>query len=463
MNITDMVKLGLFNLKQRKLRTFLTTLGVIVGIGALSSMVSFGTGLQKNISDSFSTNDLFTSLRITAKKIDLNKPASVLDSLVPLSDSILTELKQIKELTIVFPELIYPAKVELLGKELTTDISGIPHEMGNFPPFSNLLAGSFYLNDSVHSAVLDRQTLKRLNILLSDGRSSDDLKAYKSDKNKIILPADSLIGKKVKIKTVVINPNAMSFGILGFQTNELPLKDTITEIVISGIVDIDNSFSNSLLRGGLILPFSFANSIPHVNINSTRDFLKGNKANNSFSSLYAKAKDVYSLEIAKKQIKKLGLEVFSMGDQFAQIKRSFLIMDALLGAIGLIALFVASLGIVNTMVMSILERTREIGIMKAIGASNLEIKLIFFVEASVIGFMGGVFGLILGWFVTRLSNFFMNIYLRPLGEATVNLFYFPVWLLLGSLLFSIALSLLAGLYPAIRASRIDPVKALRHD
>jgi putative ABC transport system permease protein len=115
------------------------------------------------------------------------------------------------------------------------------------------------------------------------------------------------------------------------------------------------------------------------------------------------------------------------------------------------------------MVMSILERRREIGIMKAIGASNLEIKLIFFVEASVIGFLGGIFGLILGWLVTRLSNFFMNMYLRPLGEAHVELFYFPFWLLFGSLIFSIVISLLAGLYPAIRASRIDPVKALRHD
>ncbi|NJO89755.1 MAG: ABC transporter permease [Chloroflexia bacterium] len=152
-----------------------------------------------------------------------------------------------------------------------------------------------------------------------------------------------------------------------------------------------------------------------------------------------------------------------MGERLSELRRSFLIVDAILGAIGLIALFVASLGIVNTMVMSILERTHEIGIMKSIGASNKEIKLIFFVEASVIGFMGGVFGLVLGWLVTRLANLVINSQLVPLGEEPVDLFYFPAWLILGSLLFSIVISLIAGLYPATRASKIDPVKALRHD
>ena len=101
--------------------------------------------------------------------------------------------------------------------------------------------------------------------------------------------------------------------------------------------------------------------------------------------------------------------------------------------------------------------------MKSIGASNGEIKLIFFVEASVIGFFGGTFGLILGWLVTRIANLVMNSQLKPLGEAPVDLFYFPMWLILGSLFFSIIVSLLAGLYPAVRASKVDPVKALRHD
>jgi putative ABC transport system permease protein len=138
-------------------------------------------------------------------------------------------------------------------------------------------------------------------------------------------------------------------------------------------------------------------------------------------------------------------------------------MDSLLGAIGTVALIIAALGIINTMIMSILERTREIGIMKAVGGSENQIKLIFFVEAAFIGLIGAIFGLVLGWLVSRVANIIINSRLQPLDASQVDLFYFPLWLIAGAIAFSILVSLAAGLYPAIRAARIDPVKALRHD
>jgi ABC-type antimicrobial peptide transport system permease subunit len=159
----------------------------------------------------------------------------------------------------------------------------------------------------------------------------------------------------------------------------------------------------------------------------------------------------------------MGLHVFAFSDQLKEIKQVFLVMDSLLGAIGFIALFVAALGIINTLLMSILERTREIGIMKSIGGSEGEIRVIFFTEAATIGFTGAIFGLILGWFVTRVANVIINSKLRPEDLPEVDMFYFPWWLILGAMAFSILLSLAAGLYPAGRAARIDPVRALRHD
>ena len=113
--------------------------------------------------------------------------------------------------------------------------------------------------------------------------------------------------------------------------------------------------------------------------------------------------------------------------------------------------------------MSILERTREIGIMKAVGGSENEIKFIFFVEAACIGFVGAVFGIMLGWVVTRIANTIVNSAFIEAEMGHVELFYFPVWLILGAIAFSVVVSLAAGLYPAVRAARIDPVKALRHD
>ncbi len=115
------------------------------------------------------------------------------------------------------------------------------------------------------------------------------------------------------------------------------------------------------------------------------------------------------------------------------------------------------------MVTSILERTREIGVMKAVGGSETDIRWIFFSEAATIGLVGGAFGLALGWTVTRIANTVANHYLRPQGVPEVDLFYMPIWLIAGALVFSVGVSLLAGFYPASRAARVDPVQALRHD
>jgi len=115
------------------------------------------------------------------------------------------------------------------------------------------------------------------------------------------------------------------------------------------------------------------------------------------------------------------------------------------------------------MVMSILERYSEIGIMKAVGASDRDVRRIFFFESSVIGFIGGVFGFALGGGVTGVINLVVIYSLAKQGVPYFPYFSFPVWLALGAIAFSVAVSLVAGVYPAMRAARVDPVRALRHD
>ena len=163
------------------------------------------------------------------------------------------------------------------------------------------------------------------------------------------------------------------------------------------------------------------------------------------------------------RLKTLGYSAFSLNDALQGAKRAFLILDIVLSVIGSIALAVSSLGIVNTMVMSILERTREIGIMKAIGGSNGDIRRIFLIEASAIGLLGGVSGIVLGWAVGRVINFGANIYIQNQGGTPGNLFSLPWWLIGGSIGFAVMVSLIAGSFPAARAARLDPIQALRHD
>jgi ABC-type antimicrobial peptide transport system permease subunit len=183
-----------------------------------------------------------------------------------------------------------------------------------------------------------------------------------------------------------------------------------------------------------------------------------------YDSAVVRVSDPVKLTDVRKQITDLGFSSFSIVDELEQIRTVFLIVDSVLGLLGGISLLVASFGIANTMIMSILERTREIGIMKAIGAEDREIKLIFFVEAAVIGVFGGVIGVLVAWGIDGIANrLAYRFILKPQGASFIDFFSLPIYLSIGAILFALVVSIVAALYPAARAARIDPVRALRHD
>jgi hypothetical protein len=190
----------------------------------------------------------------------------------------------------------------------------------------------------------------------------------------------------------------------------------------------------------------------------------GEDQTEGYDSAVVRVSDPVALTEVRKRLTELGFGSFSIVDELDQIRTLFLIIDSVLGLLGGISLLVASFGIANTMIMSILERTREIGIMKAIGAEDREIKLIFFVEAAVIGLFGGVIGTLVAWGIDAVANrLAYRFVLKPQGASFVDFFSLPPYLSLGAILFALVVSILAALYPAARAARIDPVRALRHD
>jgi ABC-type antimicrobial peptide transport system permease subunit len=469
MLIFDLIRLGLANLWRTRLRTFLTILGVIVGVGALSSMVSFGIGMQKNITESFRKNDLFTSLQVTTRKIDLNALASGnLDSLTSqagkeqaLTDSLVQVISALKGVSVAFPELQFPVQVRFRGKETTTNLQLLPSGMSRHYPFNELLAGQFYSSDSDKVVIVRSSLLKQLGITLAESASagSADTAAPKP------VAAASLTGDTLEVVTVVFdihsvmrNPFMMLMG-----SGNLPVKDSVLRYPIGGILPEEMEFAGNRFQGGAVIPMATGRKLPNLGFSSVWDIVGKTSDNDGYGSVYVRVFTTADQVRVKKQLEAMGLNVFALSDQLKEIKQAFLVMDSLLGAIGFIALFVAALGIINTLLMSILERTREIGIMKSIGGSEGEIRTIFFTEAATIGLIGAVFGLITGWLVTRVANTIINARLKPEDLPQVDLFYFPWWLILGATAFSVILSLAAGLYPAGRAARIDPVSALRHD
>jgi putative ABC transport system permease protein len=162
-------------------------------------------------------------------------------------------------------------------------------------------------------------------------------------------------------------------------------------------------------------------------------------------------------------IKKMGFSAFSLVDATRNMRQFFAVLDGFLAIFGSLALAVASIGIVNTLVMAILERRREIGIMKALGASDIDVGSLFFAEAGAMGLVGGALGVTLGWVIGHVINFGTNIYLQHQNFPPAQIWSVPLWLVLSAIAFSIIVSLLSGLYPAFRAARLDPVQALRYE
>jgi len=220
-------------------------------------------------------------------------------------------------------------------------------------------------------------------------------------------------------------------------------KDIAVKIV--GVAESENIWGY-----GLFVPLSLVSQI---------------KKQVNYDSLRIKAESVKRVAGISKQIEDMGLTAVTLDGLVSQVTKYFRILELALGSFGIIIIGVAALGVINTMIMAILERTREIGVMRAVGASKRDIIKMFSFEAGAIGFIGGVLGVLCGFAITRALSFFIDSYLAGQNVliGDLNLFVMPWWLILGLISFATLMGLCSGLYPAFRAARLDPVEALRHE
>lgn len=452
MRLPDYLDWAFANLWKRKLRTFLTAFGVTIGIGALVSMVSFGTGMQKNVSQSFRSLELFNSITVLPDDF-LRRPGRDPDERpavetppkkteAVLDDDAAAKIAAIPGVETVFPEVRIPALVRFGDREEMRFIQVLPAKVAA-SRLLKLSAGKPYASDDENSLIVSTSLLRQFGV--QDPKTA--------------------VGKTMVLSSIafdfsLLNPAGLMAALRG---EKLPLAVEKHELNISGIAE-DLAFAGSTpIRSDVFIPPGQSDRMKRLPFTSIWDLFRAREGRLGYSALNVRLSSPGYVEPVKNKVKEMGFGVFALSDQFSEIRRGFLIMDMILAAVGMIAIVVASLGIINTMVMSILERYSEIGIMKAVGAGDRDIRRLFFFESGAIGFLGGVFGFALGWVVSGIINQVVNYFLARQGVPFINYFSFPWWLCLGAMLFSILVSLGAGVYPAMRAARVDPVRALRHD
>jgi putative ABC transport system permease protein len=232
---------------------------------------------------------------------------------------------------------------------------------------------------------------------------------------------------------------------------------------IVGVADLDPESMRGPTRAKVFLPLKLAESLHVMQPTDLREIARAASDPPVYSSISVRVKNPSQVQVVEDAIKRMGFTTFSILDASRGLRQFFAVLYAFLGIFGSLALIVASIGIVNTLVMAILERRREIGIMKAIGASDGDVKRLFFAEAGAMGALGGFVGVALGWAIGQLINFGTNVYLRRQSLPPEHFWAVPWWLVAGAILFAFVVSLVSGLYPAGRAARLDPVQALRYE
>lgn len=181
-----------------------------------------------------------------------------------------------------------------------------------------------------------------------------------------------------------------------------------------------------------------------------------------FTSLKVQVAATTVLEIVREAMVEMGFIVSALSDTVRQANQIFTIMKVILAIFGIIALTVAAIGMFNTMTIALLERTQEIGIMRAIGASRKDIWLMFLTESFLVGFLGGVSGVLFGIGVGEAANAGLNLLARRLGGEPLDVFTYPLLFVIGIVVFSTLVAVITGFYPAQRAAHLNPLDALRY-
>lgn len=440
----DVFHIAFRSVGQARLRFTLTCLGVLIAIATLVAMVSFGAGLREQTVGNLEVREVFTSFQIlgsgraqTLRDYREEESSETNQTERPsLNESLVKRVSQLAGVVSVQEDIRFPARLERNGKSYLTRIRGAGPHVAPLSPYSKITQGRFLTGTQGREIVLTGRVARRLGFD----------------------PPETSLGQTIDVLTDRLR-RVESEDELPFETVRIPFD--VVGVLPRLLVTQRNPFYR-----GVVIPLDEARPLWKQSLSGrsalTAVISQEQGRGREFDSVDVRVKDLVSLENVRKEVESWGLTTFAIADEMKRIQEAFMILEVILSVLGTIALVVASLGIANVLVMSVLERRKVIGIMKAIGGTDADVRRIFLVEASLAGLLGGLLGLLAGWGLTRIASVFIVRYFARNGILEVpELFAYPVWLLAGAVAFAVLFSLLSGVLPANRAARVDPVEALR--
>ncbi|MCR4283880.1 MAG: ABC transporter permease [Parcubacteria group bacterium] len=381
------------------MRTILTILGISISIGVIMFLISFGYGLQKTVLQRITTEDSLLSLVVTLPEESL------------ISKDRIEEIRSFKEVDKISPLVEYNGNMEMASVQIDASI---------------------FMVDSDYFSLA--------------GLMSQDGTPLKIEEGNVVISSaiailmgfeeGEAIGKKIKLSPTTVS--GVEVGIISEEDIQNINKEK-KSLVISGIISDDQS------------AFSYVLDTEFKDIEI-----------DGYIEAKVKVRDEKSMDIIKEDLINKGYIISSISDTVDETRKIFRGIQAVLGFFGFIALIISAIGMLNIMTIVLLERTQEIGIMKAIGASNIDIWKIVISDAVIIGFLGGIGGSVIGIGTSKLFNLAFNILASRIGSQSVEIFQMPPGFMLVIITFSAVIGFATGIWPAIRASRIAPLEAIKY-
>ena len=467
MSFSDLLKMSLSSLWRRKLRTVLTVLGVVVGTASIMVMISLGLGLSKSNMEQIEQYGGLTTITVypnengggmyysgsgmAASSMEGGASGSGSNEPIRINDAMITTLSQLEHVEIASPVLSTSAIAKYGKWEAYINIQGMSKEAlqklnldladGSELPLSDSELKFLYGN----TVITDFYDAKTNQYYWDTGQLADI--DYMKDPLFIIFDTDAYWNSK--------NGGTDENG----APVAAPKKYLIPACgVMAGTENDYTENSNSVLCDVEALKMQLKKIYKGKAIPGQPTTKSGKPYKEIYyDSAYIRVDDMKNVKAVQQEIQNLGLQANSNAEWMEQVQQSSRSIQATLGGIGAVSLFVAAIGIANTMMMSIYERTKEIGVMKVLGCDMSAIRNMFLAEAGFIGFIGGIAGIVLSYMISAIINFILR------DSYYSNVSYIPPYLTLLALVFAVVIGMLAGLFPALRAMRLSPLAAIRNE